>query len=78
MRFLVLFYFYFLSSAWYYQVLGTNTAWSVSYGKEKTPWATFSPPWRQGKGINPNLSRTRPTAHLPRKMRNQTPIEGME
>jgi len=42
--FLFFYFFFFLSCALYYQLLGTKTAWSASYGKEKTPSLLLSTP----------------------------------
>jgi len=62
----------------YYQLLGTKTAWSASYGKEKTPSPNYIHPGAREKAINPSPYGMGPTAHQPRKIRNQTPTKGAE
>jgi len=45
---------------------------------KKEPHPLFKPTGAREKAINPSLSGTRPTAHQPRKRRNQTPTKGAE
>ena len=72
--FLFLFFFsFFFHLLWINQLLGTKTTCSASYGNERTPSPIFLQPGTMEKAINPSLSGMRPTAHLPRKIRNPPP-----
>jgi len=71
------FFFSFLSCALYYQPMGTKTTCSAGYGKERTPLLLL-PTGAREKAINSSLTGTRPSAHQPRKIGNQTPTKGAE
>jgi len=74
----ILFFLFSFSCALYYQLLGTKTAWSASYGKEKTPSPLFIHPGAREKTINSSPCGMRLTAHQPRKVGNQTSTKGAE
>ena len=46
--------------------------------KKKPHLLSFIHPGAREKAINPSLSGARPTAHQPRKIRNQTPTNGAQ
>ena len=78
MPFFFTFFIFFISCALYYELLGTKTTSSASYGKKKPPSPNYIHSGAREKAINPSPSGMRPNAHQPRKIRNQTPTKGAE